>query len=628
MKKNKDASFDLPSGVLPYCKKSGLTSFSSLSVIKKSLGTSKVGHTGTLDSFADGLLIVLCGNLTHLVEHVTSFTKTYLALVCFGKETDTLDPTGQTLKALPPPSKGDVEEALPKFTGPLLQTPPAYSALHVDGKRASDLVRSGQEVHLEPRQIFVYKNTLIDFLEPSESDPCAYALLEISCSKGTYIRSLARDIASSLKSCAHLVALRRTQVGPFKIEESAFYKDIKPLTIQNALQDLKNMQVQDFGAKKEKKPVSEQEIKEVRSHFLAFTPSLAQKCSLSPLLLKNEFERYFMNGRPLKKSMLLPFAGNDSSAQGDAEEAAVFYADNSLAGVVSLPSKKSDKYSYGFVVQKKKKEFRTFSWQDIILHKFPLEWLCKGTALSVGSFDGVHKGHKAILERLLAKDDFVRGCVTFTSPAKTDPSFSGELSSVEQKKQIFSDMGLDFAIVIDFSPEFSKIEGTSFIHTLFDECGMRFIAEGQDFCCGYKGAFKMNDLASLCRSEGIECALVQDVLLEGSRISSSRIRDAVQKADFDLALRMTGRPFAYDCTGLEWKEENGSFWASAFSRQVLPVDGKYGVTVELTAAAEDSVELNAAALTTLHAECAVAKGRISLSMPSANFASRVKKIIF
>ena len=80
MKKNKDASFDLPSGVLPYCKKSGLTSFSSLSVIKKSLGTSKVGHTGTLDSFADGLLIVLCGNLTHLVEHVTSFTKTYLAL--------------------------------------------------------------------------------------------------------------------------------------------------------------------------------------------------------------------------------------------------------------------------------------------------------------------------------------------------------------------------------------------------------------------------------------------------------------------------------------------------------------------------------------------------------------------
>ncbi|MBQ3980556.1 MAG: hypothetical protein II631_00725, partial [Treponema sp.] len=99
-------------------------------------------------------------------------------------------------------------------------------------------------------------------------------------------------------------------------------------------------------------------------------------------------------------------------------------------------------------------------------------------------------------------------------------------------------------------------------------------------------------------------------------------------AEFDLALRMTGRPFAYDCTGLEWKEENGSFWASTFSRQVLPVDGKYGVTVELTAAAEDSVELNAAALTTLHAECAVRDGRISLSMPSANFASRVKKIIF
>ncbi|WP_308687177.1 tRNA pseudouridine(55) synthase TruB, partial [uncultured Treponema sp.] len=201
------------SGVMLYAKTPGITSFSSLWSIKHALKTEKVGHTGTLDSFAEGLLVVLSGNLTHLVPHITSFTKTYQAVVCFGKETDTLDPTGDVIKTGAAASKEQIESALKKFTGAVLQVPPVYSALHVDGKRASDLVRGGNEIHLESRQVFVYKNELLDFKEPSENDSCSYALLEIVCSKGTYIRALARDIASSLGTCAHLCALRRTKVS-------------------------------------------------------------------------------------------------------------------------------------------------------------------------------------------------------------------------------------------------------------------------------------------------------------------------------------------------------------------------------------------------------------------------------
>ena len=133
-----------PSGIMLYAKSSGLTSFSSLWSIKHALGTDKVGHTGTLDSFADGLLVVLSGSLTHIVPHITGFRKTYLAVVCFGSETDTLDPTGDVVGKKDPVTRQQLESVLPGFTGALLQTPPLYSAVHVDGVRSSDAVRSGK----------------------------------------------------------------------------------------------------------------------------------------------------------------------------------------------------------------------------------------------------------------------------------------------------------------------------------------------------------------------------------------------------------------------------------------------------------------------------------------------------
>ena len=227
---------DNPSGIVPFAKKSGITSFSSLWSIKHALNTEKVGHTGTLDSFADGLLVVLSGSLTHLVPHVTGFKKTYLAVVCFGTETDTLDPCGVVVrKEKSIPDREAVEKACAKFTGALLQTPPVFSAIHVGGQRASDMVRKGNSIVLEPRQIFVYSNTLLDFKEPDAENANAYALLQIECSKGTYIRALARDMAEWLGSCAHLSALRRTQVGPFLLEDAACYSLLPAFTIQNGI---------------------------------------------------------------------------------------------------------------------------------------------------------------------------------------------------------------------------------------------------------------------------------------------------------------------------------------------------------------------------------------------------------
>ena len=174
MKKNLNG--DAVSGIVLLAKQSGVTSFSSLSSVKRALNTTKVGHTGTLDSFADGLLVVLVGKLTHLVPHITNFDKTYEALIEFGSETDTLDPTGQVIKTGKIPSKEEVESALEKFLGETEQIPPAYSALHVDGKRASDLVREGKTVELKPRKITISSIRLLDF-------DGQYARIEVSCSK-------------------------------------------------------------------------------------------------------------------------------------------------------------------------------------------------------------------------------------------------------------------------------------------------------------------------------------------------------------------------------------------------------------------------------------------------------------
>ncbi len=341
-------------------KTPGLTSFSSLWSIKHALGTDKVGHTGTLDSFAEGLLVVLSGHLTHLVPHITGFKKKYLAVVCFGVETDTLDPGGIIKATSPAVAKDDVERVLPKFTGAILQVPPVYSALHVDGKRASDAVRSGADIQMEPRQVFIYENRLLDFRASTGDDPCSYALLEITCSKGTYIRALARDIAKELGAVAHLSALRRTEVGPFKLEDAACFGSLNEFTIENGIKNDRH-----FADLRDNPPVvtekkfakdSDEKVLDIKNHLLTFTPDLAFKCGFKVDLLKNECVKSYLNGRPLHGGMFKwvdrPEGFQESEYNSD-NEIAVFYEDYSFAGMIV---RGEFKLTYGFVVPKKVEE--------------------------------------------------------------------------------------------------------------------------------------------------------------------------------------------------------------------------------------------------------------------------------
>jgi tRNA pseudouridine55 synthase len=203
-------------------KSSDITSFQALSPIKKAFYPLKIGHTGTLDKFATGLLVVLVGQAVRLNRYFSNTTKRYEGVIRFGIETDTLDPHGTVVAEALPPERAALEAALPQFHGSLVQSPPQYSAIHIKGKRASDLARAGLQIEMPKRTVTIQSLDLVSYEPP-------FARIKVICSAGTYIRSLARDIAAAAGSCAHLSALSRTHVASFSCADADSAKLI-PLT--------------------------------------------------------------------------------------------------------------------------------------------------------------------------------------------------------------------------------------------------------------------------------------------------------------------------------------------------------------------------------------------------------------
>ncbi len=207
-----------PDGIILLNKPGGITSFQALGHIKKVLGTGKVGHTGTLDKFAEGLLILLTGKFTRFNSLVTGMDKTYEGLIHFGEETDTLDPEGKVIARAPVPGANRIRGEFKNFIGEMDQIPPLYSALHVDGQRAHKLARQGSDLTLPPRRICIHSLEYLDYQNGDLS-------LRVSCSKGTYIRALARDMGLACGSRAYLKALKRTAVGPFQSREAVEHSE-------------------------------------------------------------------------------------------------------------------------------------------------------------------------------------------------------------------------------------------------------------------------------------------------------------------------------------------------------------------------------------------------------------------
>jgi tRNA pseudouridine55 synthase len=192
-------------------KPMGLTSTQAVAAVKRLYEAQKAGHAGTLDPLATGILPIALGEATKTVPFAVDGEKAYRFTVRFGAETDTDDAEGTiTTTSEARPTRSEVEALLPHFTGEISQVPPRYSAIKVEGARAYDLARSGEEVELEPRNVLIEDLRLIDMPDAST------AVFEAECGKGTYVRALARDMGRALHCLGHVIALRRTRVGPFE----------------------------------------------------------------------------------------------------------------------------------------------------------------------------------------------------------------------------------------------------------------------------------------------------------------------------------------------------------------------------------------------------------------------------
>ncbi|AHG90727.1 tRNA pseudouridine synthase B [Gemmatirosa kalamazoonensis] len=205
-------------GVVLVDKPAGVTSHDVVNVARRALGESRIGHAGTLDPFATGLLVLLVGSATRLLPHVSGDPKVYEAAIQFGAETDTEDLHGTVVRQAPLPGRAAIEAALPSLTGELDQTPPAYSAKRIGGRRAYDLAREGAAVTLAPARVRVDRWEILAWR--GDESAVAGCDARVTCGGGTYIRSLARDLGRAVASAAHLTALRRTHSGAFDVSDA------------------------------------------------------------------------------------------------------------------------------------------------------------------------------------------------------------------------------------------------------------------------------------------------------------------------------------------------------------------------------------------------------------------------
>ena len=219
-----DQGFDVKnavSGVLVIDKPVGMTSHDVVQVVRRGTGIKRAGHTGTLDPRASGVLVVLVGPAVRLSEYVSASDKRYQAIVRLGESTDTYDADGEiTQRSAVDITQEQIEEALTHFEGTVEQIPPAYSAKKINGKKAYELAREGEEVVLEAKEIDVYHLELLEWDSPE-------AIIDVYCSSGTYVRSLANDLGEILGTGGHLVGLRRTKSGEFALRDAVTLRKLQ-----------------------------------------------------------------------------------------------------------------------------------------------------------------------------------------------------------------------------------------------------------------------------------------------------------------------------------------------------------------------------------------------------------------
>jgi tRNA pseudouridine55 synthase len=219
-----------PDGLLCVDKPAGVSSHDVVLAVRNALGERRIGHAGTLDPFATGLLVMLVGRATRLLPYVPGDPKVYEATIAFGAETDTEDLLGAVTRSAPLPSRDAIMAALPALSGSISQVPSTYSAKRVGGRRAYALARKGMVTALEPVNVRVDEWRVDEWR--GAADAVTACIVRITCGAGTYVRALARDLGRSTGSAAHLTSLRRTRSGPLAVDDACSLAQLRDRAVQ------------------------------------------------------------------------------------------------------------------------------------------------------------------------------------------------------------------------------------------------------------------------------------------------------------------------------------------------------------------------------------------------------------
>lgn len=226
---NKQPKKNTVHGWLVLDKPLGLTSTQALGKVRRILGGKKAGHGGTLDPLATGILPLAFGEATKVIPYIMDGEKEYEFTICWGEQKTTDDAEGETIKSSDiRPDEEAILSVLPSFVGEINQIPPIFSAIKMDGRRAYDIARSGELPEMKARPIVVHSLELIEIIDKN------HASFRVACGKGTYVRSLARDIAEAVGSCGYVSALRRTKVGPFDLKSAFSLEKLEDLAHKEA----------------------------------------------------------------------------------------------------------------------------------------------------------------------------------------------------------------------------------------------------------------------------------------------------------------------------------------------------------------------------------------------------------
>ena len=449
-------------GIINLKKSSGVTSFDCVAAVRKILGVGKVGHAGTLDPEAGGVLPVLIGKATKLSDVFLQMPKRYKGKILFGKATDTQDIWGDVTEEVSSVSltQEDFENVVMSFKGPSLQVPPIFSALKVGGKPMYKYAREGKTVEAEARPIEIY-DIIPGKLIKKENN--LEAEVDVTCSRGTYIRTLIYDIGRKCGIPSCMSALTRCAYGPLKIEDAITIEELEHLgktalmPCETILKDMKHVNL------------SDKEYKEFVS--------------------TGKWEEERKNGIVLK------------------------YGDELTAVLI---------------------EGRSNIFMGLTEKK-------KATGVALGNFDGIHKGHQKLFETLRSEclrkdlDPFV---YTFYKTCKKDFA----IMTNRERITMLNGNGQYGVVAEDFTEEFKSLSPEEFAKKiLVDKLNAKLVVIGYDYTFGKDRAGNAETMTEIGKKLGFETVVVPEVLIDGEKVSSTRLRNALSEGRTDEYFKLTGR---------------------------------------------------------------------------------------